>query len=108
MTGPRTGRTFRLQELGTAGAWTLIAAFTVSFWLAVALLSAASLGGGTAGHDSRYLQGLDAWWQDHDVEDRRQACHLADRFGVEYTAEVLAMQWHDDQDHYAMALNRHC
>lgn len=62
----------------------------------------------STGHDSQYLQGLDAWWLQHDGEDRRQACHLADRFGVEYTAEVLSIQWHDDQDHYAMALERHC
>lgn len=65
-------------------------------------------GGAAVTHDPAYIQRLDAWWLEHDSSDRAQACHLADRFGVEYTAEVLAMQWHDDQDHYVMALQRHC
>jgi hypothetical protein len=75
----------------------------------VAVLAVLLLAGqcGT-GHDSAYLQGLDAWWLEHDTEDRRQACFLSDRYGVEYTAETLAIQFRDDQDHYVMALNRHC
>lgn len=85
--------------------------FNVSFGLALTVLAFILIGMGVAGlptHDPAYTQGLDAWWAAHDSEDRRQACHLAERFGVEYTAETLAVQYSDDQDNYAMALTRHC
>lgn len=106
MTGPRTGRALRSRELGTAGAWTLIAVFTLAFWLAVGLLGASALG--TAGHDSQFIQGLDADWYSLHPMEREQGCYLISYYGIEAVATVMSVELSMDQDMLVMMLDRHC
>lgn len=106
MTGPRTGRT--LRGIGTAGAWALLLGLALAIWLAVAYLGASALGGGTAGHDPQFIQGLDADWYSLHPMERAQGCHLISYYGIEAVATVMSVELSMDQDMLLTMLNRHC
>lgn len=73
--------------------------------LVVILVVAAACG---TGHDSQYIQALDAEWHGLHASEREQGCWLISYVGVEQAAATMSWELGLDQDHAVLMLHRHC